>query len=70
MSSVGTAAPINARVFGDTIAPFSVPHMFWRASAVAASLSEDQPSRFDCLIDDGSHLVLIQKSLAADLSLC
>jgi hypothetical protein len=38
-------------------------------SAAAASLSDNQPSSFDCLIDDGSHLVLIQKSLAKDLSL-
>ncbi|KIM73627.1 hypothetical protein PILCRDRAFT_15062 [Piloderma croceum F 1598] len=40
-------------------APLSVPHVFWRASALAGTTSDDAPAQFDCLIDNGSSLVLI-----------
>jgi hypothetical protein len=43
----------------DTAAPISVPHLFWRASA---AVPNDFPAKFDCLIDNGSHLVLIRKA--------
>jgi len=46
-------------------APLSVPHMFWRAAvATHCGLVE-----FDCLIDNGSHLVLIRDSLVKELAL-
>jgi hypothetical protein len=47
--------------------PLSVPHLFWRASAASAD-TDSVPLDFDCLIDDGSHLVLICDSLMNQLS--
>jgi hypothetical protein len=44
--------------------------MFWRASTLTVSTSDDVPAQFDCLIDNGSSLVLIQNLLIDDLSLC
>jgi hypothetical protein len=52
-----------------TSAPLSVPHMFWRACALTATTSDDAPAQFDCLIDNGSSLVLIRNSLVNDLYL-
>jgi Aspartyl protease len=57
------AVPVST---DDMVASISVPHLFWRASA---SVLNNFPVKFDCLLDDGSHLVLIHKSLANSLSL-
>ena len=46
--------------------PFMVLHVFWRASVSPWSLL---PISFDCLLDDGSHLVLIWASLVKQLDL-
>jgi hypothetical protein len=69
IDAVDAAVPMVVNVLNEAIAPLSVPHLFWRASAARASLSDDEPIMFDCLIDNGSHLVLIRNSLAETLSL-
>ena len=48
------------------LAPLMVPHLFWRVSILPW---ESLPLSFDCLIDDGSHLVLIHKSLVKQLQI-
>ena len=48
------------------VAPLMVPHMFWRASA---STPNSLPIQFDCLLDIGSHLVIIHEQLVKDLNL-
>src|SRR5882762_4244482 len=45
--------------------PFSVPHLFWRAAAASNSGLVE----FDCLVDNGSHLVLIRDTLVDELAL-
>ena len=69
IDNVDTSAALAMNVPADIFAPLSVPHMFWRATAAAAATPDDIPIPFDCLIDNGSHLVLIRNSLAEDLSL-
>ena len=44
-----------------------IPHLFWRASA---SPPNALPIMFNCLLDNGSHLVLICDSLVTELQLC
>src|ERR1700676_4306149 len=39
----------------NVISPLSVPHLYWRASA---PVPNDVPATFECLLDNGSHLVL------------
>ena len=48
------------------VAPLTVPHMFWRASASAPN---SLPIQFNCLLDIGSHLVIIHEQLVKDLNL-
>ena len=48
------------------ISPLIVPYLIWRASA---SPPNSLPVSFDCLLDNGSHLVLICESLVAELGL-
>ena len=48
------------------ISPLIVPHLFWRA---LASPLDSLPILFDCLLDNGSHSVLICKSLVTKLGL-
>ena len=50
----------------ENISLLSVPHMYWRASA---SVPNDVPAEFKCLLNNGSHLVLIRDSPAGKLSL-
>jgi len=50
----------------DIIAPLSIPHLFWRASA---SILSAIPAHFNYLLDNGSHLILIHNSLVDELSL-
>jgi hypothetical protein len=78
-SSVSTPPPVDsiaavinsvdALSVGDPVtgvsAPLSVPHLFWRASAA----SNSGLIKFDCLVDNGSHLVLICDSLVDELAL-
>jgi hypothetical protein len=66
---VETAVPVALNAIYDAIAPLSVPHLFWQATVTTATLSNDAHIQFNCLIDNGSHLVLIHDSLAEDLSL-
>ena len=47
-------------------APLTVPHLFWHASY---SPPDDFPLTFDCLLDVGSHLVIIRKDLVDKLKL-
>ena len=49
-----------------TIVPLMVPHLFWRASV---SPPQSLPCSFDCLLDNGSHTVLICDSLVNKLGL-
>jgi hypothetical protein len=55
VDNVETSAAMAVNIPADVIAPLSVPHMFWQATAAP----DDVPIPFDCLIDNGSHLVLI-----------
>ena len=48
------------------ITPLVVPHLFWRA---LASPLDSLPVSFGCLLDNGSHLVLIHESLVTKLGL-
>ena len=48
------------------VAPMKVPHMFWCAST---SPPDSLPVQFDCLLDIGSHLVIIHEQLVKDLNL-
>ena len=48
------------------ISPLIVPHLIWRASV---SPPNSLPVSFDCLLDNGSHLVLIRESLVTELRL-
>ena len=50
----------------DTHAPLTVPHLFWR---VSCSPINDLPLTFDCLLDVGSHLVIICEDLVNQLKL-
>ena len=47
--------------------PIMIPHLFWRA---LASPPNALPIMFDCLLDNGSHLILIRDSLVTELQLC
>jgi hypothetical protein len=67
INAVDAAVPMVANVCSDIIA-LSVPHMFWRATAAMASLVDNESIKFNCLIDNGSHLVLIHDSFAKTLS--
>jgi hypothetical protein len=58
-------APLIAKTVNGLSAPLSVPHLFWRAAAA----SNSGLVLFDCLIDNGSHLVLIRDSLVNELAL-
>lgn len=49
------------------IAPMTVPHMFWHASA---SQPDSLSLQFDCLLDVGSHLMIICDQLVNDINLC
>jgi hypothetical protein len=69
LEPIDAAMPSAAYAHNSASAPLSVPHMFWRACALAATTSDDAPAQFDCLIDNGSSLVLIRNSLVNDLSL-
>jgi hypothetical protein len=69
LKPVDATVPSGVCASESTSAPLSVPHMFWRASTLAVSTSDDVPAQFDCLIDNSSSLVLIQNSLVDDLSL-
>ena len=48
------------------VAPMTVPHMFWHAST---SSPDSLPIQSDCLLDIGSHLVIIHEQLVKDLNL-
>ena len=51
---------------GESRAPLMVPHMFWRASC---SPINNLPITFECLLDIGSHLVIIREDLVDELKL-
>ena len=51
----------------NTCAPLTVPHLFWQASC---SPINNLPLTFDCLLDVGSHLVIIREDLINQLKLC
>ena len=57
----------NSAQIMSSLAPLMVPHFFWRASI---SLQGSLQLSFNCLLDNGSHLVLICKSLVKQLGLC
>ena len=69
IKSINSPFVPGADTLNGVTAPLSVPHLFWRASAAAAVTPHDVPTHFDCLIDDGSDLVLIRDLLVRDLSL-
>ena len=69
VENVDVAAPNNACLLTantNPVAPITVPHMFWHASV---SPPDSLPLQFDCLLDIGLHLVIIQDQLINDLKL-
>ena len=50
----------------NTCAPLTVPHLFWQ---VSCSPINDLPLTFDCLLNVGSHLVIICEDLVNQLKL-
>jgi hypothetical protein len=66
IDSVDVPARLVSTGQAEDISPLSVPHIYWRASA---SVPNDVPAEFECLLNNGSHLVLIRDSLAGKLSL-
>ena len=69
VENIDVAAPNNAcPLMADTnpLAPITVPHMFWCASVLPP---DSLPLQFDCLLDIGLHLVIIQDQLINDLKL-
>ena len=69
IKDVSNAAPDSLNLLkadSEFVAPMTVPHMFWHTSA---SLPDSLPVQFDCLLDIGSHLVIIHEQLVKDLNL-
>lgn len=50
----------------EDVSPLSVPHLIWKAQIWN---SEDVQIPYDCLLDDGAHLVLIRPETVTDLGL-
>lgn len=65
--SYTTHIKIPLKVEDDSIAPLTVLHLFWWATT---STHASFPKTFDCLIDVGSHLVIIWENLVNELLLC
>ena len=69
IENVNNAAPDSSHLLkaeSEFVAPMTVPHMFWCTST---SPPDSLPIQFDCLLDIGSHLVIIHKQLVKDLNL-
>jgi len=49
-----------------SIAPLTVEHLKWEANAFG---NNEFPTRIDCLLDNGAHLVLIRPETITDLAL-
>jgi hypothetical protein len=58
----------DSDVSGSTedVSPISVPHLMWRGQIWN---SDDVQIPYDCLLDDGAHLVLIRPETVTDLGL-
>ena len=52
--------------YSDDVSPISCPHLIWRAQIWN---DVDVQIPFDCLLDDGAHLVLIRPETVTDLGL-
>lgn len=50
----------------EDVSPISVPHLMWRCQIWN---SDDVQIPYDCLLDDGAHLVLIRPETVTDLGL-
>lgn len=50
----------------DDVSPISVPHLIWKGQVWN---SDDVQVPYDCLLDDGAHLVLIRPETVTDLGL-
>ena len=61
-----TVPPMSLKADLKHSAPLTVPHLFWCALALPP---DSFPMTFDCLIDPGSHLVIIWENLVNELSL-
>ena len=69
VEDINNAAPNSSNLLksdSEFLAPITVSHMFWHASA---SPPNSLPVQFDCLLDIGSHLVIICEQLVKDLHL-
>ena len=69
IEDISNAAPDSLNLLkadSEFVAPMMVPHMFWHASA---SPPDSLPIQFDCLLDIGSHLVIIHEQLVKDMNL-
>lgn len=70
IEDVSTAAQSSLNLLKadlEFITPMTIPHMFWHASA---SQPDSLPLQFDCLLDVGSHLMVICDQLVNDINLC
>jgi len=47
-------------------APTTVPHLIWEANVFGGN---EFPTRIECLLDNGAHIVLIRPETVADLAL-
>ena len=50
----------------EDVSPISIPHLIWKAQIWDA---DDVQKPFDCLLDNGAHLVLIRPEVVTDLGL-
>ena len=69
VEDVDNAAPDSLNLLKadlEFVAPMTMPHMFW---CVSASPPDSLPIQSDCLLDIGSHLVIIHEQLVKDLNL-
>jgi hypothetical protein len=67
IATIANQVPSALTALIEDLAPFTVPHLFWRCSINGAS--GDFPTVLSALIDHGSHIVLISDEFANSLSL-
>jgi Aspartyl protease len=60
------SAPVSHPIFDPSPCPISVEHLRWKAAIYG---SGDFPLQFNCLLDNGAHLVLIRPEVVKKLGL-
>ena len=67
VAAIAKQVPSVLAALIEDLAPFTVPHLFWRCSINGAA--NNFPTMLSALIDHGSHVVLISDEFANSLSL-